>query len=81
MSTYTYRVTVEVEDDLGMATECYNPVYFELCENIEDENGEIVARFLEPHVKAQIIMGERLDYAESLDGIGDYTIDWEEVDN
>ncbi len=74
----TYRVTVEVEDDLGMPTECYDEDFFAYAANVEDEDGHIVARFLSPETKAQIIMTSRLGVDEDLGpAIGDYTIDYE----
>jgi hypothetical protein len=86
MTTFYFKVSVEVEDDLGMATECYDEDYFQYTEDIEDENGNIVARFLDPEVKSQIIMGFcqtgiRLGVDESMGtAIGNYTIGYERIE-
>lgn len=81
MTTFTYKVTVEVEDDLGMPTECYDEDYFDQCDEDYDENGEVTARWLSPETKAQIIIGSRLGVEEDLGpAIGNYQIDWERVD-
>jgi hypothetical protein len=76
---FTYLVTVEVEDDLGMATECYDPDYFQYTDNDEDdETGEITARWLSPETKSKIIMDSRLGVDENLgNAIGNYSINYE----
>jgi hypothetical protein len=76
MSKYfTYKVMVEVEDDMGMPVECYNEDLFDLTDNIEDEDGSVVARFLQPEVMADIVMRERLGGDE--DYGFDYTVEYE----
>ncbi len=76
MASFTYLVTVEVEDDLGGPTECYNEDYFDYCVTLYEEDGVTVAtRLLYPETKADIIMTERLGYTEELN-IGDYSLDW-----
>ena len=82
---FTYLVTVEVEDDLGMATECYDPDYFDRCETDYEEGREgeedfVTGRWLYPDTKAAIIMSNRLDVDEDLgSGIGNYTIEYRKV--
>ena len=84
---FTYLVTVDVEDDLGMATECYDPDYFDQCETDYEEGREgeeefVNARWLYPEVKASIIMASRLDAAEDLGpAIGNYSIEYERTGN
>ena len=82
MTTFTYKVTVTVEDDLGMPTECYDPDYFDQCDTDYDEDGEVAARWLTPETKAQIIVGSRLGTDEDMgNAIGNYSIDWERVES
>lgn len=82
MTTFTYKVTVEVEDDLGMPTECYDPDYFDQCDEDYDEDGEVTARWLSPETKARIIVGARLGIDEDMGtSIGNYSIDWERVES
>ena len=79
---FTYLVTVDVEDDLGMATECYDPDYFDQCETDYDEEGEVTARWLFPETKAAIIISNRFGVKENLgSGIGYYSIDYERIGN
>jgi hypothetical protein len=80
MTTFTYTVILEVEDDLGMATECYDPDYFDQCDTDYDEEGNVTARWLLPEAKAGIIMASRLGVDEDLGtAIGNYRIDYEVV--
>jgi hypothetical protein len=83
MKTFTYTVTVEVEDDLGMPTECYDPDYFDQCETDYNEAGdEVTARWLYPETKAAIIMATRLGIDEEMGAaIGDYSIEYELTGN
>ena len=81
MARFYYKVWVEVEDDLGMPTECYDPDYFDQCDTDYDDDGEMTARWLSPETKAGIIMGSRCGVDEDLGpAIGNYSIDWKEVD-
>lgn len=75
MSRFTYLVTVEVEDDLGMATEYYGEEYLDNCYVEHDDEGNVTLALLDPQEKADIIMAERLGHEEEL-GIGDYSLDW-----
>ena len=81
MSRFYFKVWIDVEDDAGGSTECYDPDYFNDCEEVEDEDGNIVTRFLSPEKKAQIIMGARLGVEEDMGpAIGSYQVDWKEVE-
>jgi len=71
---FTYTVTVEVEDDLGMPIECYDEKWFHLTDNDEDEEGNITARWLSPETMAGIVIAERLGHDE--DYGFDYSIGW-----
>ena len=81
MTTFTYKVTVEVEDDLGMPTECYDPDYFDQCNIDYDESGEnVTGRWLSPEKKASIIMASRLGVDEDMgSAIGNYRLDYQEA--
>jgi hypothetical protein len=81
MTTFTYLVTVEVEDDLGMPTECYDEDYFDQCDTDEDdETGEVTGRWLSPATKASIIMASRLGVDEDMGtAIGNYRLDYQEA--
>jgi hypothetical protein len=79
---FTYKVTVEVEDDLGMSTECYDEDYFDQCDTDYDEDGEVTVRWLQPETKARIILASRLGVDEDMGpAIGNYSIEYEEVQN
>lgn len=52
-----YEVTVEVNDE---PTECHDPDFFDQTDDVQDETGEVVARFLSPETMAAIVMRERL---------------------
>ena len=78
MSTFTYKVTVTVEDDLGGPTECYNEDYFDWCViDRDEETGEVTLAMMYPDDKANLIMQERLGHDEELNGVGDYSIEYE----
>ena len=80
MTTFTYTVTLEVEDDLGMATECYDENYFDQCDTDYDEEGNVIACWLLPETKARIIMASRLGVDEDLgNAIGSYELNYEQT--
>ena len=64
MTTFTFTVTVEVEDDGGLPVECYNEELWDRTDDVIDEDGNVVARFLSPEAMADIVMAERLAHDE-----------------
>jgi hypothetical protein len=78
VTKFTYTVTVEVEDDLGMPIECYNEDLFDWTDDDYDEDGNITARWLSPDTMASIVMANRLGCDE--DYGFDYTVDWSRAD-
>jgi len=78
MQRFYFKVWIDIEDDAGGPTECYDPDYFDDCEEIWDEDGEIVTRLLWPETKAALIMGSRLGVDEDMGkAIGNYQVDWD----
>ena len=75
MTEFTYRVTVTVDDDMGMPIECYNEDLFDWTDDDIDEEGNVTARWLSPETMARIVMSQRLGCDEDY-GFG-YRVDWE----